>query len=227
MTELMTGSRSLVARARQTLFALGALVITGCQSGGHVAQGSESTPGRPADEEVHVRPAFRESEQRYKAMADAGDPKGIYYMAVAYAARHMKDPGMDATNVKRMYEHTVSAGSNDARVALANMLICGSTGTLWTVACLPNLGLPQSERDPVRGLELLNQAAATSCSFTEPLIGYGRCRERERSIPVMLAVLYRDGEGGLPKDPAQEAHWRQREKTCRPEIDRIKRQQGC
>jgi TPR repeat protein len=168
----------------------------------------------------------QQSQARYKAMADRGDPKGLYYMAVVHAAKHMNERGGDAYTVKRMYEEAMAKGSNDAKVALGNMLICGYTGISWGSGCGP-AGLPIKDRDPVRGMALLKEAAAKSCSVTEPLIAYGNCRERETSIPALVWLIYRDGDGGIPEDSQLAAQWKARAEACAPIIDQINKQRGC
>lgn len=168
---------------------------------------------------------YEQSVARYQAMADRGDPKGLYYMAFVHAMDRQRESGMDAYTVKRMYENAMDKGSNDAKVALGNMLVCGSTSIMWGVTCLS--GLPKQDRDPQRGLALLKEAAEKSCSVTEPLIGLGDCRERETSIAKMIRLIYRDGDGGIPQDKEQEAYWRARETACQAKIDAINRQRRC
>ncbi|MCE1242901.1 hypothetical protein [Oryzomicrobium sp.] len=200
------------------------LILTACNAlvGGVIGTADRIDDAR---ESQRMSSISEESQARYKAMADRGDPRGLYYMAFVHAAKHMDDPGSDAYTVKQMYEEAVAKGSNDAKAMLGNMLVCGDTGSLWTGGCLG--GLPKSARDPKRGLALLKEAAEKSCSFTEPLMAYGLCREREASIPNMIKLIYRDGDGGIPKNPEQEAYWRSREATCKPKIDEINRQRGC
>ena len=161
----------------------------------------------------------------YQRLADAGDPKGLYYMAFVYAARHKDEKGGDAYTVKRMYEEAVAKGSNDAKVALGNMLVCGATGILWGAGCLG--GLPKADRDTQRGLALLKEAAEHSCSVTEPLMALDDCRERETSIPRFIRLIYRDVDGGIPIDPEQEAYWRQRDNACTETIRKINQQRRC
>ncbi|MCE1242904.1 hypothetical protein [Oryzomicrobium sp.] len=225
---LESGTR-MMSHIRLGGLALVLLLFTACNSlvGGVIGTADRIDDAR---ESRRLASIYGQSVARYKAMADRGDPKGLYYMAFVHAFEHRNDrndPTGDAQTVKRMYEEAIARGSNDAKVALGNMLICGATGILWTTACFPNIGLPEVERDPFHGLELLKEAAEKSCSVTEPLIGLDQCREREASIATKIRIIYRDGKGGIPKDPKQEAYWRDQESVCEQKIDEINRQRRC
>ncbi|MCE1242902.1 hypothetical protein [Oryzomicrobium sp.] len=220
---LESGTR-MMSHIRLGGLALVLLLFTACNSlvGGVIGTADRIDDAR---ESQRMSSISEESQARYKAMADRGDPKGLYYMAFVHAAKHMNDRGGDAYTVKKMYEEAVAKGSNDAKVSLGNMLVCGSTGILWGGVCSGSL--PEVDRNPKRGLILLKEAAEKSCSVTTPLMAYGQCRERETSIARLIKLIYREGKGGIPKDSEQEAYWRSREATCQPKIDETNRQRGC
>lgn len=168
---------------------------------------------------------YEESVARYQAMADRGDPKGMYYMAIVYAVGEFNKPEdkKDVGGILRRYEEAVAAGSNDAKVALGRMLVEGVT--------LPHTyldgALPEVQRDPKRGIALLKSAAEQSCSYSQPLMSIGRCREREASIALILWTLYDNGHMGIQKDLEQAEIWRAHHLQCEPIIEEINRRTGC
>ena len=210
---------------KQLVFLLTICILAAC---GTVVGGAINSANRfdDARESRRTDSTSEQSIASYQRLADAGDPKGLYYMAFVYAARHKDEKGGDAYTVKRMYEEAVAKGSNDAKVALGNMLVCGYTGILWGSGCLGGY-LPKADRDPQRGLALLKEAAEQSCYVTEPLMALDDCRERETSIPRFIRLIYRDGDGGIPIDPEQEAYWRQRDNACTETIRKINQQRRC
>lgn len=169
------------------------------------------------------RQIYDASVARYQVMADQGDPKGLYYMAIVHALKHIKEPDGDALVVKQLYEEAVAKGSNDAKVALGKMLVRGHTMPY----AYAHIALPVELRDRSRGMALLKEAAEQSCSYTEPLIGIGQCRERESSISSLIYVIYRDGWGGVPKDPVQAQYWKDRYDQCEPIIEKTNRANAC
>jgi hypothetical protein len=103
-----------------------AALLAGCEA---IVMTTINTANRISD----GKEAARQGEiavlltKRYQAMADAGNPKGLYYMAIVYAVHHQNDPDRGVYEVKRRYEEAISKGSNDAKVALGRMLIEGDT----------------------------------------------------------------------------------------------------
>jgi hypothetical protein len=144
-------------------------------------------------------------------------------MAIVQAMNHLKDPDGDVLTVKHLYEEAIAKGSNDAKVALGKMLVTGDTMPY----AYSHQTLPQEQRDYQKGLALLKSAAEKSCSYTEPLIGIGQCREREASIPSKIYVIYRDGWGGVSKDPERANYWKERYDECEPIITKINHEHNC
>ncbi len=198
------------------------LVLAGCEP---IVRTTMSVANRTYDakEAERSRQIYESSVARYQAMADGGDPKGLYYMAIVHAVNHLKDPDGDVLTVKRLYEEAIEKGSNDAKVALGEMLVTGDTMPY----AYSHQTLPANQRDPRRGLELLKVAAEKSCSYTEPLIGISMCREREASIPSKVWVIYRDGWGGISKDIEQEKEWKSRRDACEPIIKKVNQERHC
>lgn len=198
-----------------------ASLLCGCES---MVAGTINTANRADD----AREAAKDNEiaeqalKRYRGLADEGDPLGYYYLAVAHALRYHHKPDGDVHEVKRLYEDAIARGSNDAKVALGRMLIRGDTYPF-----IQNEKLPESERDPVRGMVLLKSAAEQSCHFMQPLVAIGRCRERLMSTPVQIWIIYRDGRGSIAKDPAQASYWKTQMETCDPVILEQNKLRGC
>ncbi|KAB2962597.1 hypothetical protein [Zoogloea sp.] len=141
-------------------------------------------------------------------MADAGDPKGFYYLAIAYALNHQEEP--DAIlEIKRCYEDAVARGSNDAKVALGLMLATGNS-----LPFLMDRRLPLEYRDPEKGLALLKSAEAQSCSFTQPLVSLDRCSEREESIASEISNIYFNGAHTWIADEAAKALCKPKDFAC-------------
>lgn len=183
---------------------------------------NEANRAYDAKEAAKDKAIVEQSLKRYQALADQGDPLGYYYLAVAYALRHDRDPDGDVHEVKRLYEDAVARGSNDAKVALGRMLILGDTYPF-----ILNGKLPESERNPVRGMALLKSAAEQSCHFMQPLVAIGHCRERLMSTHREIWLLYRDGWGGIVKDPVQASYWKAQKDACEPVIQEQNKLRGC
>lgn len=198
------------------------LLIIGCEP---MVRTTMSVANRSYDakEAERSRLIYESSVARYQAMADSGDPKGLYYMAIVHAIKHLKDPDGDVLTVKRLYEEAVAKGSNDAKVALGEMLITGDTMPY----AFSHQALPPEQHDSQRGLALLKSAAEKTCSYTEPLISIEQCREREASIPSKIWVIYRDGWGGVPKDTEQATYWKAKRDVCELIITQVNREHHC
>lgn len=225
-----------------------AACLAGCDP---VVRGTMGVANRISDsiDAARDRDIASESIKLYQAMADAGDPKGKYYMAIIYVLRHQNDPNA-IFEIKRRYEEAVAAGSNDAKVALGQMLVRGDSYPF-----IRDEKLPLEYLDPQRGLALLKSAAEQFCSFTQPLVGIDRCRERESSIPYVIEAIYFNGthrwvrdeaaatacrkddsaclrKAGhwqitVPKDRALSDDWRERARKCEPQIEKTNRSRGC
>lgn len=225
------------------------IVLSGCET---IVGTTINTANRNFDvqEAARNKEIWNQSVARYKAMADAGNPGGLYYMAVVHAVTHEPDLDGDVHTVKRLYEEAMAKGSNDARVALGRMLIWGNSHPINL-----NEKYPQELRDPAKGIDLLKAAAKQSCFYVQPLVSRGRCRERQASTPLELWVLYRDGVSylnvdeerrnacskedascrrsafvwtkSLAKDAEQAAYWKGEYDKCEPSIRQWNKQTGC
>lgn len=225
------------------------ILLSGCET---IVRTTINTANRnfEAEEATRNREIWDQSVARYKAMAEAGHPGGLYYMAVVHAVTHEREPDGDVLTVKKLYEEAIEKGSNDARVALGRMLIWGHSHPLNL-----NTTFPQELRDPPKGIELLKTAAKQSCFYVEPLIGIGRCRERQASTPAQLERLYYSGlsyqydddeklkacgkEDGacrikaliykpvVVKDAEQAAYWAKEYYRCKPIIQEFNKKNGC
>jgi TPR repeat protein len=198
-----------------------ASLLAGCESmvAGTISAANRADDAREAAKDKEI---VEQALKRYRSLANEGDPLGYYYLAVAHAVRYDHKPDGDVHEVKRLYEDAVARGSNDAKVALGLMLVEGHTHPF-----VLNRKLPKNERDPVRGMALLKSAAEQSCHFMQPLVAIGRCRERLISTPVEIWIIYRDGRGGIAKDPEQARHWKTQTETCDPVIQEENKLRGC
>lgn len=220
----MTRIRKVVPSWRLAWSAALIFILVGLGGCGAVVDATTRTANANFDrqEAKRTNSIYDQSLARYQAMADRGEAKGLYYMAVVHAMKQRKKAigEEDVVGIVDRYEKAISAGSNDARAALGEMLINGHStpfgDTLW-----------RPPHDPARGLDLLKTAATNSCSYTQPFMSIGRCRERESSIAAILMVRFRDGHYGVAKDPEQEAFWRDRMNACEPIIEEINRRTGC
>lgn len=235
--------------SRLSLIVVAAIALSGCET---IVRTTINTANKSFDaqEAVRNKEIWTQSVARYKSMAEAGNPQGLYYMAVAHAILHEHDPDGDVHTVMRLYEEAIEKGSNDARVALGRMLIWGDSYPF-----VGNSKLSQELRNPPKGVELLTTAAKHSCTYAQPLVNLGRCRERMTSIPSRLWVLYRDGAYFMyedteklklcgvddtscrikamtyvlvvAKDAEQASYWKGEYDRCQPIIQETNKRLGC
>jgi hypothetical protein len=198
-----------------------ASLLAGCESmvAGTISAANRADDAREAAKDKEI---VEQALKRYRSLANEGDPLGYYYLAVTHAVHHAHKPDGDVHEVKRLYEDAVARGSNDAKVALGRMLILGDTYPF-----ILNEKLPKSERNPARGMALLKSAAEQSCHFMQPLVAIGRCRERLMSTNREIWLLYRDGWGGIAKDPAEASYWKAQKDACEPVIEEQNKLRGC
>lgn len=228
---------------------MASIVLSGCET---VVRTTINTANQnfDAQEAARNKEIWEQSVADYKSMVAAGNPDGLYYMAVVHAMLHERDADGDVHTVRKLYEEAIAKGSNDARVALGRMLIWGDSYPF-----VGNGKLPQEMREPAKGIELLKTAAKQSCFYSQPLINYGRCRERLTSIPAQLERLYYSGvhfmyddeeklkacagedaicrvraviyKPVVAKDAEQAAYWAKEYYRCKPIIQELNKRVGC
>ncbi|WP_434779165.1 hypothetical protein [Neisseria sp. Ec49-e6-T10] len=181
--------------------------------------------------------SFAQKEhERFEALKAKGDPDGYYFLAIEFAlSKRGQSTPENLSEIKRRYEEAVAKGSNDAKVALGNMLVTGDTVPFE----FTNTALPLKDRDIERGLRLMSEAATASCMYKQPLFRDAQCGNIRMFNPaIKIWVLYRSGRHD--RDSAQEPwvklvpineklaqKWKQRRDQCEAEIEAYNRKHGC
>lgn len=211
------------------------IALTGCMTA--MISMADKLDERDRGRQQKGAQSFAETQHaRFEALKAAGDPDGYYFLAIEFALSKVGNSTPEnVAEIKRLYELAVAKGSNDAKVALGNMLVTGDTLPFEVT----NAALPWRERDVKRGLKLMSEAATKSCMYKQPLYQDARCGNiRMANSAVKIWVPYRGGsfarnfETGewvtlVPKNDALAHKWEQRVNQCDAEIQAFRKQHRC
>ncbi|WP_434779164.1 hypothetical protein [Neisseria sp. Ec49-e6-T10] len=181
--------------------------------------------------------SFAQKEhERFEALKAKGDPDGYYFLAIEFAlSKRGQSTPENLSEIKRRYEEAVAKGSNDAKVALGNMLVTGDTVPFE----FTNTALPLKDRDIERGLRLMSEAATKSCMYKQPLFRDAQCGNIRMFNPaIKIWVPYRDGiydrdSAQVPwvklvqKNEVLAQKWKQRRDQCEAEIQAYRKEHRC
>lgn len=141
-----------------------------------------------------------------------GDPMGDYLWTQANADRWLENPIQDPLMLKKMYEDAAIRGSVDAEHVLGVMLVNGVSSRNTCINCPV---LEPKDRNPERGLELIEKATAKQCFYWG--IRLDGMANRQCLTPVITAGFvwpkYRDGHI-VSQSREEAARWKHIEQSC-------------
>jgi hypothetical protein len=148
-----------------------------------------------------------------------GDPMGDYLWTQANADKWVENPIQDPLVLEQMYEAAAAKGSVDAEHVLGVMLFNGVSSRNVCYTCPV---LKPEDRNPQRGLEMIERASAKQCFYWG--IQLDGMANRHCLTPVVTAGTiwpkYRDGRL-VEQDTAQAERWRQMELTCQATLQKL------
>lgn len=149
----------------------------------------------------------------------AGDPMGEYLWVQANADSWVDNPIQDPLALKSMYGNAAAKGSVDAQHVLGMMLFGGVSSRNICFTCPV---LKPEDRDPQRGLALIEEAQSKQCYYWG--IRLDGMANRSCLVPVVTAgeiwPKYRDGR--IVQKSAEEAQrWLQMEQACDATIQKL------
>ena len=219
----------------RVLASLIAMMITGCTST-MISMANKMDANDRARSHKGAQSFAASEKARFEMLKAEGNPDGYYFSAIAFALSKVGNSTPEnIAEIKRLYEVAVAKGSNDAKVALGNMLVTGDTLPFEVT----NSALLLKDRDIARGLRLMSEAATYSCMYKQPLFQDAQCGNIRMFNPaIKIWVPYRDGK--KDRDTAQEPwmtlvppnellaqKWKKRRDQCEIEINEYNRKYGC
>lgn len=149
-----------------------------------------------------------------------GDPMGDYLWTRANADAWVPNPIKDPLVLKKMYEDAAAKGSVDAQHVLGLMLFLG--GASQTAGANPQGPLlSKNDRDPFKGMAMIEEASKKQCWHWTVLIAGGGSSGRYCLMPEIAAgriwPKFRDGFM-LPKNAASLKQWRELDESCEATI---------
>lgn len=149
-----------------------------------------------------------------------GDPMGDYLWTRANADKWIENPIDDPLVLKKMYEDAAAKGSIDAQHVLGLMLFDGSAAR--SGICTDCAVLLTEDRDPKRGLALIEKASAKQCFYWGVILD--SMGNRSCLVPVVTAMKvwpkYRDGRV-VEKNADEAKRWREMEESCQATIQNL------